>query len=102
MSHEEEKILKEIQNFIEVEVRPSLQAHSGDITVTSLNDGVLRFRLTGHCSGCPSAWLTAEDVIRAPLMSRFPALKDVVVDNDLDEEMIQLAKDVLSGKKQFL
>ena len=83
------------------EVRPTLQAHSGDI-ISSFEDGVVRFRLKGHCSGCPSAWMTAEDVIKEPMMKRFPALKDVVVDNDLDEEMIQLAKDVLSGKKKFL
>ena len=99
---EEETLLAEIQRFIADEVRPTLQAHSGDIIISSFEGGVVRFRLKGHCSGCPSAWMTAEDVIKEPMMKRFPALKDVVVDNDLDEEMIQLAKDVLSGKKKFL
>lgn len=98
MAQDHTTTLAELQQFIETEVRPSLLAHGGDITISTYEDGVLRFRLKGHCSGCPSAWLTAEEVIKAPIMERFPDLKDVVVDNDLDEEMIRLARDVLSGK----
>ena len=101
MDCDKNQLQEYIEQFINQEIRPSLLAHSRDISISSLEDGVLRFRLKGNCSGCPSAWLTAEEVIKTPLMSRFPQLKDVVVDNDLDDEMIQLAKDVLSGKKQF-
>lgn len=93
---------QEIREVIDQEVRPTLNAHGGDLTVTHFQDGVLRFRLRGNCSGCPSAWMTAEEVVKAPLLGRFPELKDVVVDNDLEEELVQLARDVLSGKKVFL
>lgn len=86
---------------IDRDIRPVLREHGGDLSVTALKDGVLYFRLTGACCGCPSAWLTAEELVKAPLMAQFPLLQDVVVDNDLDDEMIQLAKDVLSKKKVF-
>ena len=89
--------LAEIQTVIEQEIRPALGAHGGDIRVEGLEDGVLRFRLTGQCCGCPSAWLTAEELVKVPLMERFPALVDVVADTDLDDELVQLARDVLSG-----
>lgn len=58
---------------------------------------MLYFRLTGQCCGCPSAWLTAEEVVKGPLLERFPTLRDVVVDTDMDEEMVDLARRVLSG-----
>src|SRR6476620_30012 len=36
------------------EVRPYLQSHGGDVELVSLQEGVLRLRLEGSCSGCPS------------------------------------------------
>lgn len=101
MEQDKNRVLEEIEKVINKQIRPSLLAHAGDITITSFEDGVLRFRLRGNCSGCPSAWLTAEEVVKIPLMERFPMLKDVVVDNDMDEAMIQLARDVLAGKKKI-
>lgn len=101
MGQEITSLYEGIQQFINTEIRPVLLEHAGDISISSLENGVLRFRLKGNCSGCPSAWLTAEDVVKAPLMQRFPELKDVVVDTDLDDEMVQLARDVLSGKRRF-
>ena len=90
---------EELEKVMDEEVRPILKEHGGDLKITAWKDGVLNFRLQGNCCGCPSAWLTAEEIVKAPLMERFPELKDVVVDNDLDDELIQLAKDVLSKKR---
>lgn len=92
------ELLEEIMDAIEADVLPALRAHGGGITGVHLEGDVLHFRLTGCCSGCPSAWLTGEELLRGPLMARFPALSDVVADTGLDEEMIQLAKDALAGK----
>lgn len=94
-----EDLPQEIREVIDREVRPALKAHGGDLILTRFKDGVLQFRLSGNCSGCPSAWLTAEEVVKAPLLGRFPALKDVVADNDLEEELVQMARDLLSGKQ---
>lgn len=94
-------LLDKIMAVIETDVRPSLRAHGGNITNVHLEENVLHFRLTGSCSGCPSAWLTGEELLRTPLMERFPVLTDVVADTGLDDEMIQLAKDALAGRLPF-
>lgn len=95
------ELLNEIIAVIESDVRPFLRTHSGDITNIHLEGNVLHFRLIGACSGCPSAWLTGEELLRTPLMERFPELSDVVADTDLDDAMVQLAKDALAGKLPF-
>ena len=95
---EGEKLLAEIQDFVQQEIQPVLGEHFGGITIVGLEDGILRFRLTGNCAGCSSAWLTAEEVIRGPLMDRFPLLQDVVTEQEDDEELLQLARDALAGK----
>lgn len=89
--------LEEIGQVVDWEVLPMLRGHGGGLTLLRIEDRVLYFRLTGQCCGCPSAWLTAEEVVRGPLLERFPALRDVAVDTDMDEEMVDLAKRVLSG-----
>ena len=58
------------------EVRPYLQSHGGNVELVSLRDGVLRLRLEGSCSGCPSSaatlTLAVEDAVRkaAPEIER--------------------------------
>lgn len=90
-----------MESLINREIRPALQSHGGDLGEMRLCDDILYFRLVGACHGCPSAWLTAEEIVKAPLMANFPELKDVVADTNMDDDMIQLAKDVLSGKRKF-
>ena len=50
------------------EVRPYLQSHGGNVELVSLREGVVRLRLEGSCSGCPSSAATlslaVEDAIR--------------------------------------
>lgn len=72
-------MLSQIEKVIDEQIRPSLLANAGDISITSLKDGILHLRLEGRCAGCPSAWLTAEEGIKRPLMQKFPKLSDVLV-----------------------
>lgn len=90
-------LLAEVQLAVDELVRPALRGHGGDIAVTGIEDGVLHFRLSGNCRGCPSSWLTAEELVKAPLLERFPALHGAVADTNMDEELVALAKSVLSG-----
>jgi Fe-S cluster biogenesis protein NfuA/nitrite reductase/ring-hydroxylating ferredoxin subunit len=49
-------------------VRPYLESHGGGVEVLAITDGVVRLRLRGSCSGCPSSTMTLklaiEDAIR--------------------------------------
>ena len=90
-------LLAEVQLAVDELVRPALLSHGGDITLVGIEDGVLHFRLSGNCRGCPSSWLTAEELVKTPLLERFPALRNAVADTDMDEELVALARSVLSG-----
>ena len=99
MQNQKEKklSLEEIQQVVDREILPMLHGPGGGLSLLKIEEDVLYFRLTGQCCGCPSAWLTAEEVVKGPLLERFPTLRDVVVDTDMDEEMVDLARRVLSG-----
>ena len=58
------EIKEQVQEVIEERVREKLLAHEGDIEVLSVEEGIVRVRLMGKCAGCPSAWITTEELIK--------------------------------------
>jgi Fe-S cluster biogenesis protein NfuA len=60
------------------EVRPALQMDGGDVELVSLEDGVVRVRLLGACSGCPMATMTLVGFVEERLRARVPEIRQVV------------------------
>lgn len=58
-------------------IRPSLQADGGDVELVTIDDGVVKVRLTGACSGCPMATVTLKNGIERVLKEEVPEVKSV-------------------------
>ncbi|MCB0847128.1 MAG: NifU family protein, partial [Bacteroidetes bacterium] len=60
-------------------VRPAVAADGGDIIYESFDedDGILRLRLQGSCSGCPSSTITLKAGIEGLMTRMVPAVKSV-------------------------
>jgi len=61
-----------------VKIRPSLNNHGGDVELVEVNDGVVKVKLTGACSGCPMSTLTLKMGIEKILKQEIPEVKEVV------------------------
>lgn len=61
------------------EVRPSLQAHGGDVELVDVveDEGIVKVRLQGACHGCPMAQMTLAMGIEQTLKDRIPGVKAV-------------------------
>lgn len=92
--------LKIIEEVLDRKVRPALRAHQGDLQVVKYEDGVLTFRLLGQCSNCPSAQLTSENIVAAPLMEELPEIKQVVLDTTVSDEIWETAMDILKRRHE--
>ena len=88
-------MLEKIEAVLNAQVRPTLHAHGGDIEILSFEDGILRFRFMGQCSGCPSATLTTEQVVREELCATLPEVKDVVMVQQVSESLLEQARAIL-------
>lgn len=61
------------------DVRPALQADGGDVELVEVDDeGVVKVRLQGACSGCPMASMTLKNGIERTLKEAIPEVKEVV------------------------
>ncbi len=56
------------------EVRPYLHSHGGEMEVESVEAGVVRMKLLGACSGCPSSVVTLTQSVEQAVRERWPGL----------------------------
>lgn len=57
-AQEESEAVKKIKTILEEYIRPAVEQDGGAITFHSFRDGVVKVRLQGSCSGCPSSMVT--------------------------------------------
>jgi len=61
------------------DIRPALQADGGNVELVDVSDqGVVKVRLTGACSGCPMGMMTLKEGIEKELKSKVPGVKEVI------------------------
>ena len=71
--------LKERVEEVLQKIRPSLQADGGNVELVDVNEenGVVKVKLTGACSGCMLSQLTLKMGIEKILKENIPEVKEV-------------------------
>lgn len=59
-------------------IRPALQADGGDIQLVSIENGVVKVRLTGACGGCPMSAMTMTLGVEQAIKKAVPEIKKVL------------------------
>jgi Fe-S cluster biogenesis protein NfuA len=55
---EETETVKKIKTILDEYIRPAVEQDGGAITFHSFREGIVKVRLQGSCSGCPSSMVT--------------------------------------------
>lgn len=84
-----------IESVIEEKLRPQLLLHGGGMETVRLEGSRYVFRLTGQCAGCPSAYLTTEELIRSTLLTEVPELREVVLEPQVSDDLLAQARRLL-------
>ena len=58
-------------------IRPAVQMDGGDIELVSVENGLVKLRLVGSCSGCPSAMMTLKMGIERAIRAEVPEISGV-------------------------
>ena len=59
------------------QVRPQLQADGGDIEYVGFDNGIVKVKLKGACSGCPMSAMTLQMGVENLLKKQVPEVKKV-------------------------
>ena len=76
-----------------------LELHGGGASLTSFEDGVAKIRFTGACASCLTQTDTFDEVVKAQIMENIPEVKDVVLDDNISDELLDFARQILSGRR---
>ncbi len=76
-SADEDPTIRRIKQLLDENIRPAVAMDGGDITFEDFDDGVVKLRLQGSCSGCPSSTMTLKMGIEGLLTRMIPEVKQV-------------------------
>ena len=92
--------LESLNKLIEEKVNPVLGQHFGACEATEIKDGVVYVKMTGACGQCPSAQDTIESVVKEIIMQELKEVKDVVLDDSVSEDLLNMAREILSLRRK--
>lgn len=72
-----EGVERQIQQILEEYIRPGIAMDGGDVEFLGFSEGIVRLRLQGSCSGCPSSLYTLKAGIEGLLTRLLPEVKGV-------------------------
>jgi Fe-S cluster biogenesis protein NfuA len=73
----EVKMREKVEEALKL-IRPSLQADGGNVELVEVtDDGVVKVRLTGACSGCPMSQMTLRSGVERIVREQVPEVKAV-------------------------
>ena len=59
-------------------IRPALRRDGGDIQLVGIEGGIVKVRLIGACSGCPSSTYTLKLGVERQLKAMIPEIEEVI------------------------
>jgi len=66
------EIVAQIKDLLDTRVRPAVAGDGGDIVFRGFREGVVRLRMQGACSGCPSSRATLKHGVETMLRHYVP------------------------------
>ncbi|MFT5206612.1 MAG: Fe-S cluster biogenesis protein NfuA [Candidatus Omnitrophota bacterium] len=70
-------IILKIKSILDTEIRPAVAMDGGDIVFDSYADGIVKLKLQGACSSCPSSMMTLKMGVENRLKALIPEIKEV-------------------------
>ena len=71
------EIEKKIIHILETKVKPAVARDGGDIKFEEFKNGIVKVKLQGSCSGCPSSTMTLKQGVQNLLCHYLPEVKKV-------------------------
>ena len=83
---EEDETVMMIKELLESRIRPTVQEDGGDIVYMGFENGIVKLKLQGSCTSCPSSVVTLKSGVENMLQFYVPEVKGVEqVQDEIDE-----------------
>ncbi|XP_010770331.1 NFU1 iron-sulfur cluster scaffold homolog, mitochondrial [Notothenia coriiceps] len=86
ISEDDDEIVSMIKELLDTRIRPTVQEDGGDVIFKGFEDGTVKLKLVGSCTGCPSSTVTLKNGIQNMMQFYIPEVENVEqVEDEVDE-----------------
>ncbi|KAJ3609970.1 hypothetical protein NHX12_022064 [Muraenolepis orangiensis] len=86
LSEDDDEVVSMIKELLDTRIRPTVQEDGGDVIFKSFEEGVVKLKLVGSCTGCPSSTVTLKNGIQNMMQFYIPEVDSVEqVEDEVDE-----------------
>ncbi|XP_028313390.1 NFU1 iron-sulfur cluster scaffold homolog, mitochondrial [Gouania willdenowi] len=89
-SDDDDEVVAMIKELLDTRIRPTVQEDGGDVVYRGFEDGVVKLKLQGSCTSCPSSMVTLKSGIQNMLQFYVPEVESVEQVTDEEEEAAQV------------
>uniref|UniRef100_W5NCS1 NFU1 iron-sulfur cluster scaffold homolog, mitochondrial n=1 Tax=Lepisosteus oculatus TaxID=7918 RepID=W5NCS1_LEPOC len=76
-SEEDDEVVSMIKELLDTRIRPTVQEDGGDVLYRGFEDGIVKLKLQGSCTSCPSSVITLRSGIQNMLQFYIPEVEGV-------------------------
>ncbi|XP_076846404.1 NFU1 iron-sulfur cluster scaffold homolog, mitochondrial [Brachyhypopomus gauderio] len=86
-SEDDDEVVSIIKELLDTRIRPTVQEDGGDVLYQGFEDGIVKLKLQGSCTSCPSSIVTLKNGIQNMLQFYVPEVEGVEQVKDEDAEV---------------
>ncbi|XP_021194507.3 NFU1 iron-sulfur cluster scaffold homolog, mitochondrial [Helicoverpa armigera] len=98
INEDDDEIVQMIKELLDTRIRPTVQEDGGDVLFVDFKDGILRLKMQGSCSSCPSSIVTLKNGVQNMMQFYIP---EVVAVEQIDDEGDKLSEKVFKEFEQL-
>ncbi|XP_036382944.1 NFU1 iron-sulfur cluster scaffold homolog, mitochondrial [Megalops cyprinoides] len=91
-SEDDDEVVTMIKELLDTRIRPTVQEDGGDVLYRGFEDGIVKLKLQGSCTSCPSSIVTLKNGIQNMLQFYVPEVEGVEQVKEDVESVEQEAK----------
>ncbi|XP_068166974.1 NFU1 iron-sulfur cluster scaffold homolog, mitochondrial [Antennarius striatus] len=84
-SDDDDEVVAMIKELLDTRIRPTVQEDGGDVLYRGFEDGIVKLKLQGSCTSCPSSIITLKNGIQNMLQFYVPEVESVEQVKDEEE-----------------
>lgn len=95
---DDDETVQMIKELLDSRIRPTVQEDGGDIIFMGYEDGIVKLRLQGSCSSCPSSIVTLKNGVQNMLQFYIPEVQAVEQVKDESDKVVEKEFEKLEQK----
>lgn len=89
INEDDSEVVQMIKELLDTRIRPTVQEDGGDIVFMGYDDGIVKLKMQGSCSSCPSSIVTLKNGVQNMMQFYIP---EVVAVEQVEDEVDEVAK----------